>query len=195
MLYDHSTGVASVANTGDTRAVISRLGTALDITRDMKATDPMEVARIVKGGGHIANGRVLGSLAIARALGDKNLKDSPTKSIIPDPEVTSFSVTADDEFIVIATDGLWDVMSSQVSRSIQYTIRISLVFLLLLLDHIGISDCFFVSAEVLCVSFVIMALTHSLTQAVVDMVSAELASSPLSSSEFDIFLTNLPCLK
>jgi serine/threonine protein phosphatase PrpC len=115
LLFDHSCGVISVANTGDTRAVVSRLHTAIDITRDMKATDPLEVARIVKGGGHIANGRVLGSLAIARAIGDKNLKDSPTNSLIPDPEVTSFSVTPDDEFIVIATDGLWDVMSSQVS--------------------------------------------------------------------------------
>lgn len=114
MLFDHSCGVISVANTGDTRAVVSRLHTAVDITRDMKATDPMEVARIVKSGGHIANGRVLGSLAIARAIGDKNLKKSPTKSLIPDPEVTSFSTTPDDEFIVIATDGLWDVMSSQV---------------------------------------------------------------------------------
>ena len=144
LVFDHANGVACVANCGDTRAVVSRLHTALDITRDMKATDPMEVARIVRGSGYVVNGRVLGSLAIARSLGDKNLKDSPTNSLIPDPEVTSFSVSLDDEFIVIASDGLWDVMSSQVP----YVVFGSLCFVVLLS---------FIRIRLLCCSYLLIA--------------------------------------
>jgi serine/threonine protein phosphatase PrpC len=114
LLWDHVDKVMSVANCGDTRAVLSRSGTSVDITRDMKATDLEEVARICQEGGFVLNGRVQGSLAIARTLGDKNLKLSDQKFLIPNPEITQFRLHEQDEFVVIATDGLWDVMSSQV---------------------------------------------------------------------------------
>ena len=55
----------------------------------------------------------MGSLAVARALGDCSLKHTPKRILIPDPEVTTFKYHPQDEFIVIATDGLWDVMASQ----------------------------------------------------------------------------------
>lgn len=115
MLYDHHTGLTCVANSGDTRAVLSRLRTAIDLTRDMKSSNPIEIARILSSGGSIVNGRVLGSLAVSRALGDCQLKEINDKAVIAEPEITSFYFQSDDEFIVIATDGLWDVMPSQVS--------------------------------------------------------------------------------
>ena len=72
------------------------------------------------------NGRVLGSLAVSRALGDAQLKQPGKRTVIPDPDVTTFRPNACtvtlpsgqealdiDEFIIIATDGLWDVVSSQ----------------------------------------------------------------------------------
>jgi serine/threonine protein phosphatase PrpC len=114
MVFDHLSGLTSVANSGDTRAVMSRLRTAVDLTRDMKSSSPIEIARVLSCGGYIINGRVLGSLAVARALGDCQLKEINDRAVIADPEVTSFYFQSDDEFIVIATDGLWDVMSSQV---------------------------------------------------------------------------------
>jgi serine/threonine protein phosphatase PrpC len=113
LLYDHSTGQVCVGNAGDTRAVLSRLHTAVDLSRDMKASDPLEVARVLRNGGTVSNGRVLGSLAVARALGDCQLKYINKAAVIPNPEITSFQFQSDDAFIVIASDGLWDVMSSQ----------------------------------------------------------------------------------
>ena len=129
MLFDTESGRAFVGNTGDTRAVVSRGGRGMDITLDMKATDPEQIARVAIAGGHVTKGRVMGSLAVARALGDAQLKkgrnlkhgtwESGQEALICDPEITSFrprrtgDARQDDEFMVIATDGLWDVMDSQ----------------------------------------------------------------------------------
>jgi serine/threonine protein phosphatase PrpC len=121
MLFDHQTGLTSIANSGDTRAVLSRLRTAIDVTRDMKSSSPLEIARILSSGGYLLNGRVLGSLAVARALGDCQLKEINDQAVIADPEVTSFYFQSDDEFVVIATDGLWDVMSSQAVVDMVWT--------------------------------------------------------------------------
>lgn len=117
LLFDPVQSVIYVANVGDTRSVLCRGDRAIDLTEDMKATNPAEIARIAAAGGHVMNGRVLGSLAVARALGDLYLKEGSgvnrKRSVIPDPEITSFRTQADDEFIIVASDGLWDVMASQ----------------------------------------------------------------------------------
>ena len=67
-----------MANTADTRAVLSRQGVALDLTIDRKASDPEEIARIAESGGFVANGRVQGTLAVSRALGDAQVRVSST---------------------------------------------------------------------------------------------------------------------
>ena len=113
LVWDGFNGIGVIGNAGDTRGVLSRAGIACDLTRDKKASDPYEIARIYREGGFVSNGRVMGSLAVARALGDCSLKHTPKRILIPDPEVTTFKQQTEDEFIVIATDGLWDVMSSQ----------------------------------------------------------------------------------
>lgn len=122
LLWDHAEKIISVANCGDTRAVLSRGSVAIDITRDLKASDLEEVARVCEEGGFVQNGRVQGQLAIARTIGDKNLKPLDKKFLTAEPEVTQFRITARDEFIVIATDGLWDVMPSQVCFSYNFVI-------------------------------------------------------------------------
>ena len=48
-----------------------------------------------------------------RALGDCQLKEGNNRIVIPDPELSAFSPAKRDQFIIVATDGLWDVMSSQ----------------------------------------------------------------------------------
>jgi protein phosphatase 2C family protein 2/3 len=77
-----------------------------------------EKDRIVAAGGHVTNGRVNGNLALSRALGDFMFKKN--KSLLPEnqiitanPEVTVHNITEEDEFLVIACDGIWDCMSSQ----------------------------------------------------------------------------------
>jgi protein phosphatase 2C family protein 2/3 len=111
-IYDKLSNSLFVANTADTRAILSRNATAYDLSMDRKATDPEEIARISKAGGFVISGRVLGTLAVSRALGDAQLK-SKKGVLIPDPEVSCFNPSKQDEFMVIATDGLWDVFSSQ----------------------------------------------------------------------------------
>ena len=60
---------------GDTRCVLCRKGVGMPLSVDQKATNPEEIARVAENGGFVVNGRVMGSLAVARALGDVNLKD------------------------------------------------------------------------------------------------------------------------
>lgn len=52
-------------------------------------------------------GRVGGQLAVTRALGDYHLK---TSGVIAEPYVTRETITANEKFAVIASDGLWDVV-------------------------------------------------------------------------------------
>lgn len=115
LLWNHATGIANLANAGDSRAVVSRAGVAVDAARDMKASDSCEIARIAKAGGHVSNGRVNGSLAIARAIGDKLLKKGSTPALTAEPEIVTFRFQAQDEFMLLASDGLWDVMTSQAA--------------------------------------------------------------------------------
>ena len=110
------------ANAGDSRAVLCRDGKSIDMSRDHKPTDEDECERIVQAGGFVADGRVNGSLALSRAIGDFEYKrnnvpdDLPPESycVTANPEVKTFNYDQDkDEFIIIACDGVWDVMTSQ----------------------------------------------------------------------------------
>lgn len=109
--------VIYTAHLGDSRAVISRGGVATRLTSmtDHKATDPLEAKRVVEAGGQIINGRVNGMLAMTRALGDMVLKmpTLPNDVVSNVPDVTSTDLTAQDQFAVLACDGLWDVLNDQ----------------------------------------------------------------------------------
>ncbi|KAK4045985.1 Protein phosphatase 2C 2 [Microbotryomycetes sp. JL201] len=106
------------ANAGDSRAVLSLGGEAKPLSFDHKPTNKAETARIVAAGGFVEFGRVNGNLALSRALGDFEFKQSthldPEHQIVTaDPDITVHEHDDDDEFIVIACDGIWDVLSSQ----------------------------------------------------------------------------------
>ncbi|ESR40120.1 hypothetical protein CICLE_v10027412mg, partial [Citrus x clementina] len=99
------------SNCGDSRVVLSRGKQAIPLTVDHKLDREDEVARITNGGGQIINWgglRVGGILNMTRAIGDHNLKPW----VIAEPEVTFMTRSEDDEFLILASDGLWDVMSS-----------------------------------------------------------------------------------
>ncbi|KYM78693.1 Protein phosphatase 1B [Atta colombica] len=108
-----------IANCGDSRAVLCRSGLPVFSTRDHKPVLPAEKERIQNAGGSVMIQRVNGSLAVSRALGDyeyKNLKDrGPCEQLVsPEPEI--FMLDRDDEhdeFLVLACDGIWDVMNNE----------------------------------------------------------------------------------
>lgn len=103
-----------VANCGDSRAVLGRGGEALDLSSDHKPNRPDELMRIEEAGGRVINWnghRVLGVLATSRSIGDEYLRPY----VISKPEVTVTKRTNDDEFLILASDGLWGVMSSEIA--------------------------------------------------------------------------------
>lgn len=77
-----------------------------------------EKSRICAAGGFVDFGRVNGNLALSRAIGDFEFKKSaelpPESQVVTAyPDVSVHDISEDDEFIVIACDGIWDCQSSQ----------------------------------------------------------------------------------
>jgi serine/threonine protein phosphatase PrpC len=108
------------ANAGDSRCVLCRAGSAIDLSRDHKPEDDDELARITKAGGHVTDeGRVCGNLNLSRAIGDCEYKQNSElpaeeQMITAFPEIKSVTLEAEkDEFLVVACDGVWNCMSSQ----------------------------------------------------------------------------------
>ncbi|CAH1637542.1 unnamed protein product [Spodoptera littoralis] len=108
-----------IANCGDSRAVLARNGVPIFATRDHKPELPSEKSRIVQAGGSVMIQRVNGSLAVSRALGDYEYKKvvnrGPCEQLVsPEPEVSVHERNeVEDEFLVLACDGVWDVMSNE----------------------------------------------------------------------------------
>ncbi|KAL1783388.1 phosphatase 1B isoform X1 [Sigmodon hispidus] len=105
-------------NCGDSRAVLCRNGEVCFSTQDHKPCNPMEKERIQNAGGSVMIQRVNGSLAVSRALGDYDYKcvdgKGPTEQLVsPEPEVYEILRAEEDEFVVLACDGIWDVMSNE----------------------------------------------------------------------------------
>uniref|UniRef100_A0A7N0ZQF7 protein-serine/threonine phosphatase n=1 Tax=Kalanchoe fedtschenkoi TaxID=63787 RepID=A0A7N0ZQF7_KALFE len=101
-----------VANVGDSRAVISKNGMAKQLSIDHDAGT--ERKEIEERGGFVSNfpgdvPRVDGQLAVARAFGDKSLK----RHLSADPHIEVQIVEDDTECVILASDGLWKVMSNQ----------------------------------------------------------------------------------
>jgi len=107
-----------VANAGDSRCVLARAGRALDMSVDHKADLPSEQERVTKAGGFVKDGRVNGILGVSRALGDFDLKTNPKcpldgQVITSLPDIKKVKLTGLDAFLVLACDGIWDVLTSQ----------------------------------------------------------------------------------
>lgn len=106
-------GELHVANVGDCRVVLSRNGVADVLTIDHRVSREDERLRIENSGGflHCRNGiwRVHGSLAVSRAIGDQHLKEW----IISEPEIKRVPLTSDCQFLIMASDGLWDKVNEQ----------------------------------------------------------------------------------
>ncbi|PHH68254.1 hypothetical protein CDD80_140 [Ophiocordyceps camponoti-rufipedis] len=107
-----------VANAGDSRGVLGIKGRAKHLSEDHKPQIPEEKNRITAAGGFVDFGRVNGNLALSRAIGDFEFKKTaelpPESQIVTAfPDVETHDLTTDDEFLVLACDGIWDCQSSQ----------------------------------------------------------------------------------
>uniref|UniRef100_A0A0E0DSF0 protein-serine/threonine phosphatase n=1 Tax=Oryza meridionalis TaxID=40149 RepID=A0A0E0DSF0_9ORYZ len=103
-----------VANSGDSRAVLCRAGVPVPLSVDHKPDRPDELERIQAAGGRVIywdGARVLGVLAMSRAIGDGYLKPYVTS----EPEVTLTERADDDECLILASDGLWDVVTNEMA--------------------------------------------------------------------------------
>ncbi|RZC56664.1 hypothetical protein C5167_015510 [Papaver somniferum] len=105
-----------VANVGDSRAVICRGGNAIAVSRDHKPDQTDERQRIEDAGGFVmwaGTWRVGGVLAVSRAFGDRLLK----QYVVADPEIQEEVVDSSLEFLILASDGLWDVVTNEEAVS------------------------------------------------------------------------------
>jgi len=106
-----------IANLGDCRAVLCHNGKPEDLSEDHKPSLTTEKERIVREGGTVEYGFLNGELAVSRAIGDLDYtacsagRKPPGLSAIP--EVLERTLIQGDEFVVLACDGLWDVINSQ----------------------------------------------------------------------------------
>lgn len=105
-------------NIGDSRAVASVYGKAVELSTDHKPSLPAEKERIEAAGGWVEVNRVNGNLALSRAFGDfvfkRNISlNAKEQAVTAYPDVSVHDLTPDWEFIILACDGIWDVMTSQ----------------------------------------------------------------------------------
>ncbi|EFC42107.1 phosphatase [Naegleria gruberi] len=104
-----------VANCGDARVVITKkTGQAERLTYDHKASDEGEVKRIKAKNGFVAYNRVNGVLSVTRSFGDHAMKEW----VISDPYHSFVDLTDGEyDYLVLACDGVWDVISDQDSSN------------------------------------------------------------------------------
>merc|ERR1711988_1873897 len=127
------------ANVGDSRSLLCRKFKPYALSEDHKPSREDEAKRIRDSGGFVINNRVMGELAVSRAFGDSEFKkgireilgeentsagakdesaedqdqDLTKPLVVAEPEIDVVDVTDEDEFILLACDGLFDVMSNQ----------------------------------------------------------------------------------
>ncbi len=128
-----------IAHVGDSRAVIAYTASnndnevkaeaetqlkAKDLTKDHKPDAPSEMARIEEWGGHVSPAPEPGmsarvwldpefsmiGLAMSRSIGDYAVK---SVGVIPEPEVNKFEIKTEDQFMILASDGVWEFIDSQ----------------------------------------------------------------------------------
>jgi len=107
-----------VMNVGDSRAVLSVGGEAVQLSEDATPCDPKYLRGVIKRGGCLWQGRVNGLLAVARAFGDFEVP-----GMTACPKLAKFDLSAvkgQHNVLILACDGLWDVTgSSQAAKFVQ----------------------------------------------------------------------------
>lgn len=112
------------AGVGDTRVILATDGQGcVPLTIDHKPNVQEERNRIESAGGIVIFGRTNGTLAITRALGDFAMKDAEKgakeRCVIAVPEIKEHH-TSNLDFVLVACDGVWDVLSNQEAVDFVY---------------------------------------------------------------------------
>ncbi|XP_071678421.1 probable protein phosphatase 2C 21, partial [Lolium perenne] len=124
-----------VGNVSDSRCVLSRNGQAIDLSTDHRPNLPEELQRIENAGRQVIKDGVYfrcsgqagvpkggypvnGMLPMSRAIGDFYFKSNETllateQAVTCNPDVRTEAITHDTDFLLIASDGIWDFVSSQ----------------------------------------------------------------------------------
>eukprot|EP01114_Cavostelium_apophysatum_P022650 TRINITY_DN8262_c0_g1_i1.p1 TRINITY_DN8262_c0_g1~~TRINITY_DN8262_c0_g1_i1.p1 ORF type:complete len:539 (-),score=105.73 TRINITY_DN8262_c0_g1_i1:945-2561(-) len=115
-----------VAHVGDSEAVLCRKKEAVVLTQPHNVKNPAEKARVEQVGGQICGDRLAHpvwnpafiSIAVTRAFGDLYFKldeytNGNRSGLIAEPEITKIQLTTDDDFLILASDGFWDVVSKE----------------------------------------------------------------------------------
>uniref|UniRef100_A0A803L2P6 PPM-type phosphatase domain-containing protein n=1 Tax=Chenopodium quinoa TaxID=63459 RepID=A0A803L2P6_CHEQI len=108
-----------VANVGDSRTVISKAGKAIALSEDHKPNRLDERKRIENAGGVVmwaGTWRVGGVLAMSRAFGNRMLK----QFVVAEPEIQEQEINEELELLVLASDGLWDVVPNEDAVTIAW---------------------------------------------------------------------------
>ncbi|XP_024990342.1 probable protein phosphatase 2C 76 [Cynara cardunculus var. scolymus] len=106
-----------VANVGDSRTVLSKAGKAIPLSDDHKPNRSDERKRIESAGGVVmwaGTWRVGGVLAMSRAFGNRMLK----QFVVAEPEIQEQELDEEFELLVLASDGLWDVVPNEDAVSL-----------------------------------------------------------------------------
>ncbi|TYH65541.1 hypothetical protein ES332_D06G063200v1 [Gossypium tomentosum] len=108
------------------RAVLSWHGRAIEMSKDHRPCCMKERRRIEALGGFVDDGYLNGQLGVTRALGDwhiEGMKETGERigPLSAEPELKMITLTKEDEFLIIGSDGIWDVFTSQ--NAIDFTRR------------------------------------------------------------------------
>ena len=118
-LLDHNANKLYVANAGDSRCVLCRSAVSVDLSDDHKPFNTGERNRIENAGGFVSQvGRINNNLNLSRSIGDLKYKqvqgiEAKEQIITAEPDIMCIDINTNDEFIILACDGVWDVMTNQ----------------------------------------------------------------------------------
>ncbi|KAG1064519.1 hypothetical protein G6F42_026986 [Rhizopus arrhizus] len=103
-----------VANVGDALAVLSRNnGQAHEITQKHIPLNPSEISRIRAAGGYVSNAGLLNDeLNVSRSFGYYHL----IPVVNANPFISTINLAENDEFVIMASRGLWDRISYQTAH-------------------------------------------------------------------------------
>jgi serine/threonine protein phosphatase PrpC len=107
-----------VANAGDSRCVLAEEGKAVEMSHDHKPELPVENARIVKAGGIVEDGRVMGNINLSRSIGDLEYKKNPSlppeeQMLTANPDIITRNLSPKSDYLILACDGVWDILTCQ----------------------------------------------------------------------------------
>ena len=98
------------ANVGDSRCVLVNRKGIMRMSHEDRVDDKKEYERVIRQGGVIFNERIYGTLMLTRSFGDWGVKKY---GVVVEPHIIKIELNEDDLYLLIASDGLWDVIKDE----------------------------------------------------------------------------------